>query len=134
MIEHFNQISKTINEFFKTLYDAFNEKILPILKDSYNHIVEALSHLFDEILNTIVNLFSRLIDSLKKFEEDFKKIGKSVNEWAQKMGQILNEQWAIVRREFEDILKLIFDYLKALPGLEVIKEKYNEVSQNQLDF
>jgi len=86
LIEQFNQISKTINEFFKTLYDAFNEKILPILKDAYNHIVEALSHLFDEILNTIVNLFSKLIDSLKKFEEDFKKIGKSVNEWAQKNG------------------------------------------------
>lgn len=116
------------------MYDAFNEKILPILKDTYNHIVEALSHLFDEILNTIVNLFSRLIDSLKKFEEDFKKIGKSVNEWAQKMAQIFNEQWAIVRREFEDIVKLIVDYVKALPGLEVIKEKYNEVSQSQLDF
>lgn len=129
LIEHFNQLSKTINEFFKQLYDAFNERILPTLKESYNHIVEALSHLFDELLNSIVNLFSRLIDSLKRFEEDFKKIGKSVNEWAQKVGQIFNEQWTIIRRELEDIVKLIVDYIKSLPGLEVIKEKYNEFVQ-----
>lgn len=128
LIEHFNQISKTINEFFKQLYDAFNERILPTLKESYNHIVEALSHLFDELLNSVVNLFSRVIDSLKKFEEDFKKIGQSVNEWSQKVGQIFNEQWAIIRRELEDIVKLIMDYVKSLPGLEVFKEKYNEVS------
>lgn len=131
LIENFNQMSKTINEFFKQLYDAFNERILPVLKDSYTHIVDTLSHLFDELLNSVVNLFGRVIDSLKKFEEDFKKIGKSVNEWAQKVGQIFNEQWAVIRRELEDMYKLIADYIKSLPGIDAIKEKYQEVSRTR---
>lgn len=134
LIDHFQQLSKTINEFFKQLYDAFNERILPTLKESYNAVAEALSHLFDELLNAVINLFSRLIESLKKFENDFKNIGKSVNEWSQKVAQILKEQWAIIRRELEDILKLISDYIKGLPGLEAVKEKYNEVSRLRLDF
>jgi len=129
LIENFNQLAKTINEFFKQLYDAFNERILPTLRDSYNAVTDALSNLFDELLNAFVNLFSKLIEALKKFETDFKNIGKSVNEWAQKVSQILNEQWVIIRRELEDILKLITDYIKGLPGLEAIKEKYNEFVQ-----
>lgn len=128
MIDQFHQISKTINDFLKQLYDGFNERILPSLKESYNHIEQTLSSLFDELLKSIHHLFDKLVDALKSFEGDFKAIGQSVSEWAKKVGKVLKEQWAIVQRELEDIYKLIVDHLKSLPGLEVIKEKYNEVS------
>lgn len=128
MVEHFNQISKTINEFFKHLYDGFNERILPSLKESYNHIEQVLSNLFDELLSSLHHLFDRLVDTLKRFEEDFKKISKSANDWSKKAAKTLGEQWAIVLREIEDVYKLFIDHLKSFPGIEVLKEKYNEVS------
>lgn len=129
LIEQFDQVSKTINEFLKQLYDGFNERILPSLKESYSHIEQTLSSLFDELLSSIAHLFEKLVEALKKFEEDFKKIGKSVGEWSKKVSKVFNEQWAIVQRELEDIYKLIVDHLKSFPGLESIKEKYNEVSR-----
>jgi len=129
LIEQFNQISKTINEFLKQLYDGFNERILPSLKDSYNHIEQTLSGLFDELLSAVHHLFERLVEALKKFEDDFKKIGKTVGEWSKNVTKVLNEQWTVIKRELEDIYKLIIDHLKSLPGLEGIKEKYNEFVQ-----
>ncbi|XP_031633758.1 apolipophorins-like [Contarinia nasturtii] len=128
-IENFKQVSKTINEFFKQLYEGFNERILPSLKESYNHIEQTLSSVFDELFSSLAHLFERLVESLKKFEYDFKKIGKSASEWSKGAGKVLGEQWSIIQRELEDIYKLIFDHLKSLPGLEVIKEKYNELVQ-----
>lgn len=129
LVEQFNQVSKTINEFFKHLYDGFNERILPSLKDSYNHIEQTLNSLLDELITSLSHLFERLVESLKKFEDDFKKIGKSASEWSKNTGKILSEQWTIVQRELEDIYKLILDHLKSLPGLEGLKEKYNEFVQ-----
>lgn len=130
LVEHFTQISKTINDLFKQMYDGFNERILPSLKESFNHIEQALSSLFDELLSSVLHLFERLVESLKKFEGDFKKIGKSATEWLKKVSKVLNEQWQGVQRELDDLYKLIVDYVKSLPGLDAIKEKYNEVSQS----
>lgn len=79
-------------------------------------------------------MFERLVESLKKFEEDFKKIGASVSEFSKKARQIIDEQWTIIQRELEDVYKLIVDHLKSLPGLDAMKEKYNEVSNSWCMF
>lgn len=124
---HFNQITKTITDFFKSLYDGFNERILPSLKESYNQVEKVLMDLFDEILALAAGLFERLVESLKKFEKDFKQISQTISETSKKMTKFLGEQFEAIQRELEDLYKLIVDYFKTLPGFDVIKEKYQEV-------
>lgn len=124
---HFNQITKTITDFFKSLYDGFNERILPSLKESYNQVEKVLMDLFDEILALAAGLFERLVESLKKFEKDFKQISQTISETSKKMTKFLGEQFEALQRELEDLYKLIVDYFKTLPGFDVIKEKYQEV-------
>lgn len=124
---HFNQISKTITDFFKSLYDGFNERILPSLKESYNQIEKVLMDLFDEILSSAATLFERLVASLKKFENDFKQISQTISETSKKATKFLGEQFEAIQREIEDLYKLIVDYIKSLPGFDVIKDKYQEV-------
>lgn len=127
LLAHFNQITKTITEFFKSLYDGFNERILPSLKESYNQIEKVLSDLSDEILAVVSNLFERLVESLKKYEKDFKQISESISEQTKKLSKFLGEQLQALQRELEDLYKLILDYLKSLPGFEALKQKYQEV-------
>lgn len=127
LIDHFNQISKTITELFKNLYEGFNERILPSLKESYNHIEKVISDLFSELVSVASQFFEKLIESLKKFEGEFKKIGESVSDASKKAIKIIGEQWKTIVHELQDIYQLIVDYLKSVPGLDVIKEKYKEV-------
>lgn len=127
LMAHFHQITKTITDFFKSLYDGFNERILPSLKESYNQIEKVLMDLFDEILAVAANLFERLVESLKKFEKDFKQISQTISESSKKVTKFLGEQFEALQRELEDLYKLIMDYLKSLPGFDVLKEKYQEV-------
>lgn len=134
LIDHFNQISKTITDLFKSLYDGFNERILPSLKESYNHLEKVLSDLFAELFSAASHFFEGLIQSLKKFEGEFKKIGQTVSEATKKASKFISEQWAVIKREIEDIFKLAVDYVKALPGIDTIKEKYQEVSELEMDF
>lgn len=134
LVSHFEKISKTITDLFKHLYDGFNERILPSLRESWAHIEQSLLNLYDEVINASYHLFERLVDILKKFEDDFKKIGKTAAEWFKKVSKALTEQLAIIQKEFEDLYKLAIDYIKALPGIDYIKEKYNEVSTYCLRF
>lgn len=90
--------------------------------------------MFGELLSAASHFFERLIESLKKFEGEFKKIGQSVSEASKKASKFITEQWAIVQRELDDIYKLIMDYIKSLPGLDTIKEKYQEVSVQLVGF
>lgn len=124
---HFNQICKTITDFFKNLYDGFNESILPTLKESYNQIEKVLLDLFDEVLSSAAGLLERLIASLKKYENDFKQISQSISETSKKAIKFLGEQFEALQRELEDLYKLLVDYFKSLPGFDVIKQKYQEV-------
>lgn len=124
---HFNQICKTITDFFKSLYDGFNESILPTLKESYNQIEKVLLDLFDEVLSSAAGLLERLIASLKKYENDFKQISQSISETSKKAIKFLGEQFEALQRELEDLYKLLVDYFKSLPGFDVIKQKYQEV-------
>lgn len=125
---HFKEITKTITDFFKSLYDSFNERILPSLKESYNHVEKILMDLFDEILVVAANLSERLVEALKKFEKDFKQISQTISETSKKVTKFLGEQFEALQRELEDIYKLIVDYFKSLPGFDALKEKYQEVN------
>lgn len=128
LVSHFEKISKTITDLFKQLYEGFNERILPALKESLNHIEQSLLNLYDEVVNAALHLFDRLVEALKKFEDDFKKIGKTAGEWFKKTSKILADQLVIIQKELDDLYKLLVDYIKSFPGLEALKEKYNEVS------
>lgn len=126
---HINEITQIITDLCKTLCDEFCESILPSLKESYNKIESVLTDLFDEIVTVSANLFEHLIKSLKKFEKEFQQINQTISEASQKVSKFLGEQLQVLRRELENIYKLIVDHLKSLPGLDVLKEKYQEVKQ-----
>lgn len=125
-----NEITQTITDLCKSLCEGFNERILPSLKESYNVIETVLTELFDEIVSVATKLFEHLIESLKKFEKEFKQINQTISEAFQKVSKFSGEQFAVLQRELEDIYKLIVDHLKSLPGLDVVKEKYQEVNNS----
>lgn len=102
---------------------------MPSLQESYNKIESILTDLFDEIVSVSANSLERLIESLKKFGKEFNQINQTISEACQKVSKFLGEQSQRLRRELEDFYKLIVDHLKSLPGLDVLKEKYQEVKQ-----
>lgn len=128
VIDLHNNVTKTLTDLFKQLYDAYNSKILPSLKESFNQIAEEGTKLYDEIVSAAVEVLHRVVESLKKFEGDFKKIGKTVSESFTKFSKLVSEAVTSLQKELVEFRKLVSDYIKSLPGLESLKEKFDEVS------
>lgn len=128
VINLYRSITKTLNDLFKQMYDAYITRILPSLKDAYKEIVDALTKLYDELISAALEVLNRVVDSLKKFEDDFKKIAKTVSEWFGQLSKVVNEAFVSIQKELADFRKLAAEYIKTLPGLEMIKEKLDEVS------
>lgn len=128
VINLYQSITKTLNDLFKQLYDAYNTRILPSLKDAYKEIVDALTKLYDELITSALEVLNRVVESLKKFEDDFKKIGKTVSEWFGQVSKVVNEAVVSIQKELADFRKLAAEYIRTLPGLEMLKEKFDEVS------
>lgn len=123
----YQNVTKTLNDLFKQVYDAYHSRILPSLKESYNQIAEALGNFYDELVSSAMELLNRVVESLKKFEDDFKKIAKSVSDWFNKLSKLLNEGMTKLHKELLELRKLVSDLIRSLPGLETLKERIDSV-------
>lgn len=125
--EQYQKTIKILTDLYKQLYDGFNERVLPQLKESFKGIELILRNLYDETLNLGLNLFEKVVEQLKKFEPEFKKLGEITTEWAKKISDAANKYLDLIRKEIDDIYKLIVDALKSLPGFDALKEKAEEL-------
>lgn len=130
LIDHFNKATQILTDLFKQLYEGFNEKILPSLKESLNRVELILRDLYEEALRVALDLFERFIDILKKHEEDLKKLGESARNWLRKWAEGANKYTDAIRQEVEQIWNLILDTIKSSPGLESIRERVQEVADD----
>lgn len=127
LTEQYQKTIKILTDLYKQLYDGFNERILPQLKDSFKSIEQILRNIYDETVNLGLHLFEKVLEQLKKYEDDFKKLGQVTVEWAKKISEAATKYFDLLRQEINDLYQLVVDGLKSLPGFDVLKEKAQEL-------
>lgn len=80
--------------------------------------------MYQETIDLLSAVFERTIKALKVFEEDFNKVGKVFSEVFKNFATAAAKWIEVLRKEVKDIYELVSNYLKTLPGLDFIKEKY----------
>lgn len=128
LVDNFKKIGDTINNFFKQIYEILNEKILPTIKNSLNKIADIFQALFEETLNLAVDSLKQALKTLKQFEGDFAKVSKVITDNLKSVGQVLSKHIEAIRKEIDDIYKLVIEHIKSWPGLEQLKQKIEVVS------
>lgn len=127
LTEQYQKTIKVLTDAYKQLYDGFNERVLPQLKESFKGIEVIIRNLYDETINLGLSLFEKLIEQLKRLEPELKRLGKITTEWAKKISDVANKWIDQIRQEINDIYKIIVDGLKSLPGFDSLKEKASEL-------
>ncbi len=127
LIEYIKKVNETITEFYNDVRQAFNEKILPALKETYTNVQRIIMAFAEEAMRLVGEFAQRVVQSMKAFEDDFAKIGATVSEQFQKIAATFNKYFDTIRKEINDFYQLIVDNLKTLPGLDEVKAKIKEV-------
>lgn len=127
LIEHIKKINQTITEFYKDVVEAFKEKILPALKETYSNVERIMMAFVDETIRFVSEFVERCVQGMKAFEEDFAKIGATVSEQFKKVAAIFNKYFETIRKEINDLYQILVDNLKTLPALEEVKNRLKEV-------
>lgn len=127
LIEHVKKVNQVLTDFYKDVLQAFNEKILPALKETYTNVERIVSALVEESVRLITEFIQRGVKSLKAFEEDFAKIGATVSEQFKKLADIFNKYFETIRKEINDLYQILLDNLKALPPWDEVKNRLKEV-------
>lgn len=133
LTEQYQKTIKVLTDAYKQLYDGFNERVLPQLKETFKGIELLIRNLYDETINLGLTLFEKVVEQLKRLEPEFKRLGKIVTEWAKKISEVANKWFDQIRQEINDIHKVVVDALKSLPGIDVLKEKASELYKNLVD-
>lgn len=128
LIEHIKKVNETLTGFYKSVLQAFNEKILPALKETYTNVERIIMAFAEEAMRLVGEFAQRVVQSMKAFEEDFARIGATVSEQFKKIAAIFNKYFETIRKEIKDLYQIILDNLKTLPGLEEVKNRIKEVT------
>lgn len=124
--EQFEVLQALCQRVFQEATTAFNERILPELKKFYDAMQAMLEELISQGTKWATAAFERAAKALKAFEDDFNKISQAFKELTggifEAVAQYVNE----IIEEVKAIYMQFREALKTLPGLETLKEKYNE--------
>lgn len=132
LTEHVKKVNETITGFYDEVRQAFSEKILPALKETYTNVERTIIALAEEAIKLIGEFAQRVAESMKAFEEDFAKIGATVSAQFKKIAATFDKYFDALRKEINDFYQIILDNLKTLPGLDEIKGKIKEVLKQKL--
>lgn len=127
LIEHVKKVNQTLTDFYKDVLQAFNDKILPALKETYTNLERIIMAFLDETMRLVSEFVERCVEGMKAFEDDFAKIGATVSEQFKKIATIFNKYFETIRKEINDLYQILVDNLKTLPGLEEVKNRLKEV-------
>lgn len=127
LTENVKKLHEIFNDFYGKVQQAFNEKILPALKETYTKLYGIFQQIYENTVQLLRNIFERIANSMKAFEEDFSKIGKALSETFKTFAQLFSKYFEILRKEVYDLYGVVSNNLKELPGYDYIKDKFSEV-------
>ncbi|KAG5666411.1 hypothetical protein PVAND_014440 [Polypedilum vanderplanki] len=120
-------IQESLRQLCDEINKSLNERILPELKKFYDTLQALLSELIGQGTKIVTAVFERAAKALKVFEEDYNKISQSFKEITGGTFEAISTYVKEVINEFKELYHEIREQMKTLPGLEFIKEKYNEL-------
>lgn len=130
MSAHFEQTNKILNDLGKQLYESYTEKIQPTLKQTLVNIEGILRTIYEELYNFAIFWSEKLYERLKGI--DLTEFNKSISKLAGQITKAVGGYVEILSKEIAEIYELILDSLRALPGLDAIKEKLKEVYETAI--
>lgn len=127
IVEHVKKTHDLITELYTKTLSAFNERLLPALKESWSQIEQTGSALYEETLSLAMGAAEQVISVLKTFEKDFAKLGKAFSEYIKRFADLVDRWTATARKELAEIAKLLEDTLNELPGWDYFKAKLQDI-------
>lgn len=127
---HFEQTSKVLNDLGKQLYESYTEKIQPALKQTLTNIESILRTIYEELYNIAITWAEKLYERLK--EIDLTELNKAISKLINQLSKTFGGYLELISNEISEIYELILDQLRALPGLDTIKEKLKELYNTAL--
>lgn len=128
LIENAGKLYDIFAEFYRKLQQAFEERILPALKQTYTQLEAIGPRIYEDTLTMLANLFERVAKSLKAFEEDFAKIGKAISETFKSFAAMFTKYFEIIRKELYDVYAIVADNVREMHAFDYVKERFAEVS------
>uniref|UniRef100_A0A336M8K5 CSON013728 protein n=1 Tax=Culicoides sonorensis TaxID=179676 RepID=A0A336M8K5_CULSO len=125
-LQYYEKVSAVVSDFYKEVQEAFNTKFLPMFKDLYNQIEALVFNLYEEFVSLVAGVFERVAKALKGFEEDFNKLSAAMAELFKNVSLYFKEYVEQFEKEVRDLWNLLLQQLQTLPGLEVLKTKFEE--------
>lgn len=131
IVESFSQVYEkvyaTVSELYEKFVETFKEKILPELQAIYGQIQKLVLNAYEDTVKLLTATFERVAKALKSVEEDFNRIAKAVSEIFQTLSELITQYLEIVKQEMNNLCQLFKDQLAQIPGIDVIRAKYEEI-------
>uniref|UniRef100_A0A6B2E804 Putative apolipophorins n=1 Tax=Phlebotomus kandelakii TaxID=1109342 RepID=A0A6B2E804_9DIPT len=126
-VQNLQKINEIVMSFYFNLMDIFNTRILPSLTEWYSAVENILHSVYLDTIQLLSGTLERVSKALKDYEEDFNKVAKVSSETVGKFVRGVSDFMSTMRKEVMDIQRLVLDYVASLPGVDVLKGKYNEL-------
>lgn len=93
----------------------------------YSQIESMIFSFYEEKVKLLAAVFERVAKALKTFEEDFNSVAKHFGELTKGFFDVFTTYVETVKKEITELWELLQQQLQALPGFDMIKEKYEEL-------
>lgn len=123
-------VEKIMKEFLQQAISVFNEKVMPELKKMYESLQQLATEVYGQTVRMVTAAFERIAKALKSFEEDFNKISKAFKEITGNTYELIEQYIRDIKKELTDLCELLKSQIQTLPGVEFLKEKYDEIFVN----
>lgn len=134
LLNFYEKISAILTDLYNQLDQAFKEKFLPALKSLYQQLEKVFFDLYEDTISLLGGVFERVSKALKGFEDDFNKISAAVSEMFKNLNAFSKEYLERFEKELKELYSKFLQQIQALPGVEALKEKINEVSWFEVRF
>lgn len=121
-------IEKIFTEYYQKATEAYKQNILPELEKLYQSLRQLVSDVYGQTVKMVTAVFERVAKALKAFEEDFNKIASQLKEISANTYEIIGKYIQDIMQELKELIELIKTQIESLPGVDYLKEKYDEIA------
>lgn len=125
--QQWSTIEAAVRQFYEQALTAFNERILPEIQKLYRSLQQLVSEVYEQTIKLLSAAFERVTKALKTFEEDFNKISKAIRDATGNSFEAIGQYIKDITQEIKDLIELFKSQIQTLPGVDYLKEKYNEL-------
>ncbi|XP_034949851.1 apolipophorins [Chelonus insularis] len=129
-----NQLSKRMVELNKQLHEI-GEKIMhavkatyPKLKESFDKVAHAVIEITDAASKLVATYIKAILDILNQHQKEIKELISVVSELIHDIAKVFLKAYGEIENEVKNFIKLFTGQVQALPIYEIMKEKYQELS------